>query len=43
LSVVEFATDVKVTRYPDLYMGERGVCMWNIAKEMIDEPQPKIQ
>lgn len=35
----ELNSDVKIFRYPDRYMDERGIGMWNTVMELIDEPK----
>ena len=34
----ELGSDVKVVRYPDRYMDERGTLMWNTVMKLIGEP-----
>jgi len=34
----ELGSDVKVIRYPDRYMDERGTLMWNTVMKLMDEP-----
>ena len=34
----ELGSDAKVIRYPDRYMDERGVTMWNTVMKLIGEP-----
>jgi DNA polymerase-1 len=34
----ELGSDVKLVRYPDRYMDERGVTMWNTVMNLIGEP-----
>jgi len=34
----ELGSDVKVVRYPDRYMDERGTLMWNTVMKLMDEP-----
>jgi DNA polymerase-1 len=34
----ELGSDAKVVRYPDRYMDERGVTMWNTVMNLIGEP-----
>lgn len=34
----ELGSDVKVVRYPDRYMDERGTVMWNSVMKLIGEP-----
>ncbi len=38
LSGFELESDVKVIRYPDRYMDDRGVKMWNTVMNQLDEP-----
>ena len=38
LAGFELGSDVKVVRYPDRYMDERGTVMWNTVMKLIDEP-----
>lgn len=35
----ELGSDVKVVRYPDRYMDERGLTMWNTVMNLINEPE----
>lgn len=39
LSGFELSSDVKVVRYPDRYMDERGLTMWNTIMALIEEPK----
>ena len=34
----ELGSDAKVVRYPDRYMDERGLTMWNKVMNLIGEP-----
>lgn len=34
----ELGSDAKLVRYPERYMDERGVKMWNTVMDLIDEP-----
>ena len=34
----ELGSDAKVVRYPDRYMDERGVTMWNTVMNLVGEP-----
>ena len=38
LAGFELGSDVKVVRYPDRYMDERGTLMWNSVMKLIGEP-----
>jgi DNA polymerase-1 len=37
LGGIELSSDVKVIRYPDRYMDDRGLGMWNTVMRLIDE------
>ena len=37
----ELGTDAKIVRYPDRYMDERGILMWDRVMKLIDEQQQK--
>ena len=43
LSGFELETDVKVVRYPDRYMDERGGTMWNTIVELAGMPELAVQ
>ena len=36
LDAFELGTDVKIVRYPDRYMDERGAVMWDRVMRLID-------
>jgi hypothetical protein len=38
----ELGTDVKIVRYPDRYMDERGVIMWKRVMKLIHEQQQRV-
>jgi hypothetical protein len=41
LNGFELGTDAHVVRYPDRYMDERGVTMWDRVMKLIHEQQQK--
>jgi DNA polymerase-1 len=42
LNGFELGTDVKVIRYPNRYMDERGTVMWDRVMTLIDERQRSL-
>jgi len=42
LNGFELGTDAHIVRYPDRYMDERGVVMWDRVMGLIDQQQPRM-
>jgi hypothetical protein len=42
LSGFELGTDVKIVRYPDRYMDERGTVMWDRVMKLIGEQRRRL-
>ena len=38
----ELGTEANIVRYPDRYMDERGIVMWDRVMKLIEEEQQKL-